>query len=586
MKQEWVVLHITDFHIADPASQHEHLRENFFREYLNDLVKVIQGHDITGKKQVDAIVITGDFINFGNRDGLAYAKFAHAQKIIDYLCEKLSVEIKAVLACNGNHDIDRDLEIAMDHANARKEFALFASKYGNGIVANYICRSNFVKTAFDAYALLLDSTINAKGENCPGSISDTEIDEIMDQVRNAGLNDGQLLIVAAHYPTCPYVAADAPFDDSNQDWNAEHMWLSAHPIYARLKKTSNVPVLWLSGDIHRQDHIIEEPIHTVVTGRLGTASGGMASQVRRQARIILVPRKGESRSWLCEFVPSGHRDQAQIGNWQIKEQEPLVLSRRVEQKSNTTNQPIAEPAPVSITLQQEPFDASALLSSKCSPVELLSGELQGAIVGAIAYKKLYSLGRFATSNAESTMAWIPMGALLDQGELLSSLVTQMAKEVKKELADIEPRNPIIIGLDSWGAILASQVSVMTGVKNFCIAGRAKGLTHTASERISETVRNGVLGCDLIILISDVIGTGMSLKGVHNDLSERMSEKQKRQVKWTLLSVICDDRYDRKSNLCFAHANITACKDMRMPILKNDELPSESVLPADISFIRH
>lgn len=586
MKQEWVVLHITDFHIADPASQHEHLSENYFREYLDDLVRVVQKHDFIGKKQVDAIVITGDFINFGNRDGLAHAKFVHAKKIIDYLCGKLGVDKKSVFACNGNHDIDRHLECAGNHTEARKEFALFTSEYGNGIMESNNHLTRLVKTTFDAHALLLDSTNNAKKKNRPGLISEAEINEIMEQVRSANLNDGELLIVASHYPTCSFVAADAPFDDSNQDWSAEHMWSSAYPIYARLKKTSNVPVLWLSGDIHRHDYIIEEPIHTVVTGRLGTASGGMASQVRRQARIILVPKKGESRSWLCEFAPSGHRDQAQIGNWQIKEQEPLVLSRRIEQKSNTTNQPIAEPAPVSITLQQEPFEASTLLSSKCSPVELLSGELQGAIVGAIAYKKLYSLGRFATSNAESTMAWIPMGALLDQGELLSSLVTQMAKEVKKGLADIEPDNPIIIGLDSWGAILASQVSVMTGVKNFCIAGRAKGLTHTASERISETVRNGVLGCDLIILISDVIGTGMSLKGVHDDLSERMSEKQKRQVKWTLLSVICDDRYDRKSNLCFAHTNITACKDMRMPILKNDELPSESVLPADISFIRH
>jgi hypoxanthine phosphoribosyltransferase len=179
-----------------------------------------------------------------------------------------------------------------------------------------------------------------------------------------------------------------------------------------------------------------------------------------------------------------------------------------------------------------------------------------------------------------------MGALLDQGELLSSLVTQMAKEIKKELTNFVPNNAVVIGLDSWGAILASQVSVMTGVKNYCIAGRAKGLTHTASERISETVRNGVVECDLIILISDVIGTGMSLKGVYDDLSEKMTPEQKEQVKWTLLSVICDDRYDRQSNLCFAHTNMTACKDLRMPILKNDDLPSESVLPADITFIRH
>lgn len=585
MRQEWVVLHITDFHIADPNSTHEHLREKFFREYLNDLVDAIKRHEIIGKKPVDTIVITGDFINFGNRDGLARTNFAHAKKVIDHLCDKLGVGKKAVFACYGNHDVDRDLESMGKHTEARNEFTSFADDYGNAsgeIHGNY---ANLVKTAFGTHTLLLDSTFNAGGKNRPGQISDAEIDEIMERLRLANLDSGELLIIASHYPTCSYVAAGAPFDESNPEWSADHMWSSAYPIYARLNKATNVPVLWLSGDIHRQDYIIEKSIHTVVTGRLGAASGAMTSQVRRQARIILVSKEGNSRSWLCEYVPSGHRAQAQIGDWQLSEQTPHMLSPRTEQASSTVNQPVAEPTSVAMPMPQQGQDAPIPSYSECPPVELLSVELQGAIVGAIANKKLYSLGRFSTSKTESTMAWIPMGALLDQGELLSSLVTQMAKKVKKELADIKPDNPIIIGLDSWGSILASQVSVMTGIKNFCIAGRAKGLTHTAPERISETVRNGVLVCDLIILISDVIGTGMSLKGMYDDLTEEMSEKQKKQVEWILLSVICDDRCDRKSNLCFAHTNITACKDLRMPILKNDGLPSESVLPADISFIR-
>jgi hypothetical protein len=308
MKQEWMVLHITDFHISDSASQQEHLRENFFREYLDDLTKVIKEHDVIGPKAIDVIVITGDFINHGNLGGLAHVKFEHAKKVIAYLCEKLGIEKRSVFVCNGNHDIDRDLEMSGKLADARNEFTLFSGEYGNGPVANSLCRSKLVKTTYGAYALLLDSTINAGGKNRPGSITEIETDEIMDQVRMAEIKDGELLLVAAHYPTCPFVAADAPFDDLNQDWNAEHMWLSAHPIYKRLKKTSNVPILWLSGDIHRHDYIIEKPIHTVVTGRLGAASGAIATQVRRQARLVVMTSNGESRSWLCEFVPSGHRD--------------------------------------------------------------------------------------------------------------------------------------------------------------------------------------------------------------------------------------------------------------------------------------
>lgn len=587
MSKEWVVLHITDFHISDPASITEHLRENYFREYLDKLVNAIRKHDVIGKKLVDAIVITGDFINYGNKGGLANARFIHAKKVIDYLCKKLDFDLKLVFVCNGNHDVDHDLEVAGDQAGARKEYESFISDFGNGARGeNDVCRSNLVKTTLGAHVLLIDSTLGAKGENCPGIISAAEIDEVVAKVRNAELSKGELLIVASHHPAFPFVTPDAPFDESKTDWPEKHIWRSANPLYLRLKDSlqEKGSVLWLSGDIHRDDYIIEGPMHSVVTGRLGTDTG-RASHVRRQARVILLTQQGESRSWICEFVPLGHNDQAQTGGWQVSEKPPMVYGQS-EQKLKAESSPIAELSPVSMSTQQLHVEKNDFPTSKCNQVSLLSDELQETILSSIEKKELYIIGRFATSETESTMAWIPMSALLDQDELLSALVTAMAKEVKKEVADTKADNPIIIGLDSWGAILASQVSVMTGVKNFCIAGRAEGMHHSASERISNTVKAGVLGCDLIILISDVIGTGNALKGVYDALSKGMSEKQKEQAKWSLLSVICDDKHDRKCNLHFAHINMTACKDLRIPILLNDDLPSEAILPADISFVRH
>lgn len=87
--------------------------------------------------------------------------------------------------------------------------------------------------------------------------------------------------------------------------------------------------------------------------------------------------------------------------------------------------------------------------------------------------------------------------------------------------------------------------------------------------------------DLIVLITDVIGTGRSIRHVHDKLSENMSDKQKIRAKWIVLSVICDEHHCRGDTLAFVNYNATVCKDLRMPILSDDMLPSVEILPPDI-----
>lgn len=580
MNKEWGILHLTDFHIADANATEEHLREGFFREYIDDLVRAIREHGEIGGKAIDAIVITGDFVDRGNLNN-----FSHAEKIIQHLCEKLGISTTNVFMCNGNHDIDRNLETTNDHEGARKEYKHFCSTFGNRSATKENSRFSLVTTDFQTHMLLIDSTIGSNGVDRPGIISATEIDDIMAAIRSPVLGQSDLLVVASHHPTCPYVSVDAPFDESNTNWREQHLWENAYPLYSRLISNVESPVLWLSGDIHRPAHVIEGSMQSVVTGRFGTATNNTPSQIKRQGRVLFISSAGESQSWLCEFVPPGHTDQAQLGHWTISEQSPEThtkSARRTSRSSAHLNTPQA------VAVTSAPFCAeisTPVTSSMAGSVQLLSELLQDMLLHAIANERLYSLGRYSTSEFESTLAWIPMGSLLDQGELLSSVITKMTQWVKKQLIDEEAINPVIIGVDSWGAILASQITAMTGIRNYCVAGRVGGITHSASERIRDTVQSGVVNCDLIILVSDVIGTGKSLNRIHDELSEKMSEEQKQKIKWSLLSVICDEDCQRENNLNFAYTNATACKDLRMPILRNDQLPNESVLPADISFIR-
>lgn len=581
MSKEWGILHLTDFHIADANGIGEHLRECFFREYIDDLVKALREHGEIGNRAIDAIVITGDFVDRGK-----LGNFAHVEKIISYLCNKLDLSTARVFVCNGNHDIDRDLEIGNDHDGARENFKQFSASFGNQLALSENNRFALVKTDFKTHMLMLDSTIGSSGIDRPGNIEFAEIDTILEAIRSSLPESDELLVVASHHPACPYVAVDAPFDELSTNWQEQHVW-QAYPLYARLVQNISSPILWLSGDVHRPAYVIEGVMQSIVTGRFGTSTSGTLSQIKRQGRVIHIDSNGESQSWLCEFVPPGHSDQAQLGYWEVTEQQPETHTRPTRRPTNSLLQLNAQ----SSLIQPAACSSSSAIHSlpvALPPginVQLFSELLQEMILDSIAKERLYSLGRYSTSEIESTLAWIPMGSLLDQGELLSSVITKMVQWVKKQLIDEDAENPVIIGVDSWGAILASQITAMTGIRNYCVAGRVGGITHSASERIRETVQSGVADCDLIILVSDVIGTGKSLNRIHDELSEKMSEEQKQKIKWSLLSVICDEDCQRDSNLNFAYTNATACKDLRMPILRNDQLPNESVLPADISFVR-
>lgn len=580
MSKDWQILHLTDFHIGDPNAPAEHLREGFYREYIDGLVKCIRSEPLL-QTPVDAAVFTGDFVDRGQ-----LSHFKHAETVIRHLCDCLSITSDAVFVCNGNHDIDRELEKANKCEDARRSFDSFAKGLCGGAAISESGRARFVRTKQGAYGLMVDSTLGANGEDRAGTISTEEVDEMISLVRAQNISKDQILIVASHHPPNAALRVNGPFDETDSQWFEKHIWAFGHPLLTRLQDIASGPVLWLSGDIHKEAYVIDSAVHSVVTGRFGCSTAGGKSQVRRQARIIGVPALGDSYSWLFEYVPQGHVDHAQDGKWEKRFRKPEKHTRPSEEvlihPAGTVVGTTAKALGASVEQKQ---GAERVVGALEGQLHLLSRKLQDEMMAVIAEEELYSLGRFVTSPAESTLGWISIGTLLDQEEFLVSAISEMAKWLTKLVTDEKPDEPVIIGIDSWGAILASQLSVTTGVRNFCVAARARGITHSASERISDTVRDAVARSDFIVLISDVIGTGRSLLHVFNELSERMTPKQLGRAKWALLSVICDEQHNREHTLAFASYSATVCKDLRIPILTNDRLPNDDILPPDISFVR-
>ena len=69
--------------------------------------------------------------------------------------------------------------------------------------------------------------------------------------------------------------------------------------------------------------------------------------------------------------------------------------------------------------------------------------------------------------------------MLNSGDILSLVVHNFSKYIKNEilfnLNESERKdNTIILGADCWGAVLSSQVSVVTGINNIVYASRSGG----------------------------------------------------------------------------------------------------------------
>lgn len=572
MSKEWTILHLSDFHIDNPNGDTELLREGFYQRYIDGFKRALNDYSDTRNKPINAIVITGDFVNGGiNADN-----FAHAEKIIKYLCKVFNIEPMKVFTCNGNHDIDRALDEKNDFSGARHLYNEFARKFGNGNDTKHTKRYYLVSAGAGLHMLSIDSTLNAYGKSRPGDLTVTELDDIRNAIENQEIGNEDLLIVASHHPVYAFQSpfGPNPEPDQEEDWKTKHVWSSASRLFSWLYQNSPNPILWLSGDIHTQEQAQVGIIHAVVTGRFGTSIKSASTQARRHGRLITVSSSGNFKSWICQSEPKGYVDDQENEKWIVYPQNhPHSLIREHGDDSSAANHTKAsqlEDTPQKKTLPYEPRIFSELIQDK--------------IIETIKIERLYHLGRYATSDHKASLAWVPMGDLMNSDDIFPHVVLAQANHLNDFLVAEKIGNSIIVGIDSWGAILASQLSVITGIQNFCIAGRAGGSTHTSPERIGDALQSKMSKLEHVILVTDVIGTGSTLKCVHDDLCKKISSTKKQDIKWTVLSVICDEKQDRKETLGFAYSNMTACKNLRMPILLKESLPDTNILPTDISFM--
>lgn len=599
----WHILHLTDLHINDPNAPAEHLRTRYYKEYLQPLaVQVLRRLS----NPLDLLIITGDFVDRGRVDN-----FDHAQTVISYLADLLHISSERIIVCNGNHDVVRNKEEAGEYQAARQAYKDFAKKFANKNAVKENDRAALCKLGeglsclmIDA-TLVVDSTIIKPANDTPGDLTESEVDELMSWI--TALPEGEVLIIGSHYPVHDLMVRNAPFEEDEPNWANRHVWFRGAMLRERLLRWHAISrVVWLCGDIHKPVNIVHDGHCYISTGRLGTRTERFDSLIPRQARLIQLPKDGKTpRSLVIEYKPVGHHSQAQIGDWDskgesftlaqtiteaneleiIKEPETVTIpvtdeSRAEEQEASSTITSVSTPDPTHVPV----LNATGAIYTM--PVELISAELQQEIIKTITDLRIYYFGRFTTSQSEVSLSWVSIGPLLNEEGILSQVVSRMAdslRELVRIKEDEGMEKTVLIGFDCWGAVLASQLSVLTGTRNFCVALRAGGKHNVSAETVSQEVLEYIKDCETIVLVSDVVASGRSLRFLYDSVSEGLGEAEAQRLRWLALSIICDRIQSRQVDCCFLDKHLSTCVDLRMPVLPYDALPEESVLPSVISF---
>jgi len=559
----WQICHVTDLHVSDPSGTHEHLRRSFFEEYLNPLADQIRAK---ADGPVSVLVVTGDFVDkgdWGHRD--------HVRVVLDHFAARLDIPRSKVALCPGNHDLHREKDRAGSAAEARAGFESLAKEYMNGAAVKVSSRARLCRGASGLWCLMLDATLGSGGKNHPGTLEDGEVDELVGWVREVPKDD--LLVVGTHYPVPGQIADDAPFDDDDPEWGSKHIWTRGNVLRGRIAAwRGGSSTVWLCGDVHRTSHFISDAQHFITTGRLGSRTLKADSQLRRQARLLRVlpsgPIEDRVKSVVFQYELPGHLPQAQAGSWSATSPEFTQARRRS----------------VEFAATEAPRDEQATAVCEMKPaVEVIDSDLQDVVLEVVRRERLYRFGRFATSDTDVSLAWVSVGPLLNHEPMLSSVVKKMSVWLGRQIGGAESdqaANALLLGVDCWGAVLASQLSVVSGVPNFCVAARARGEHSVPQEGIDERLLGSIAGRHWVVIVSDVIATGRSLAFVRERIAAKVPIDS---VRWLALSIICDRENKRVVECEFIERIGTVCGELRMPVLAKDRLPDEGILPPEISF---
>lgn len=548
------ILHITDFHISDISSTDEKLRIAFYEEFVDGLVKEI--NDAFKITSVDYIFCTGDFVDRGK-----VGNFDHAKLVINYLASKLAAKDK-VSVCIGNHDYIMALDKDSKQIEARAAYYDFEKNF---LIGNELTKSDFyqIRKVDDSYVLIFDSTFGSLGSNKPSLLKDIQIDNVVSDVSKF-VESTKPLFVLSHYPMVTNQRSQQRLEEIG--WEDNHLWKSGSKIVERIfNKRHDSLTFWLFGDGHAPDFAsFNDFHHFLMTGMIGgnyvnptfKDKDGEVKAYHKHTEVKLILVNDDITINTISYKSKGNTFDPHTGEWK-----GAISKIRIEEN-------------LSVKVKEE--DKTPVVKPSDIKTELISDSVQKEIIETIKLRNLYSFNRFSTSEEDVSLGWVSIPKLLENRELFNRCIDKSIVWLKEDKKLILDKNTLLVGLDPWGSIFATQVSVREGVRNYCVATKDGGKHNVHFERIDalcdrlkdfKEVKN-------IIFFTDVVATGNTII----QLKKRLEQVLPNDVKWICVSIISDKNQKRVKNFDEFNLVGTLCSDLILPLIKKSELPDESILP--------
>jgi orotate phosphoribosyltransferase len=534
------ILHISDLHLNDiTVKSDEHLGEGLYESYIDEMCKKVNEKYALA----DAIIISGDFVDKGKIEN-----YDHAAKIIQRIHTNINSNDSKVGICIGNHDIKCTIEeadgVKKITSEDRSAYFSFSKKYAN-CLGKVFSNERFTisKIGDDILFLSIDSTLKRGEKNIPGIIEEDEFNVIVLELKKAKTTDTQLLIISTHYPSVHFY--DSPFP-TDQGWHEEHFWSTGEHLRNRInKEIKDINVLWLFGDTHQPAQMAMENNLYVMSGRFGTSVKAMPSTIiPRHAQIIHYKHSNDVEISVLNYLPKSHKDASQDGTWKFADSDSHKL-------------PMFQPE---------------LIVGHDSEIH----EFENMIIQKIISRDLYTFGRYVINSEEVSLGWVSINLLLNQRDILTPIIKNSKEWIIQKR--IYSEHLLIIGVDFWGTIIASNLSIMLSSNIICCASRGDLQHHTINLLLTDSKCSEILEkYDSILIITDVVATGRTIDKIHSLFEKNCSGKS--LPKFSAITVISDIRQEKKVNLNFLQSFGTFCGNLRIPIFKDSDLPPKDVMPA-------
>ena len=558
---------------------------------------------ISPAAKLDGIVFTGDLVNKAKLVNLP-----HAGDVLQHLCTRLALDRKRLIPCHGNHDFVLNVANTRRYAEAISPIEKFFKPFGNRVTDCQTPLGVLHEIETGVHVLTLDSLLDAPAGDAgkPGMPSAHE-DGVVEIVRQHVTSE-DVLIIASHYPLDDFNEASSRIE--------ERLWHGGRVLADRIGKLraeATGPSLWLSGDLH---YPLKPRSYGIFTCLLGGHFDGrpITKSLQKPAAVLFRVRAGSVNGDCVEVeLRQGHAQQQSGGQWWCSERMPFptVAARkkskaRVPTGTKPDTTPVRQLCDASQIAAGSPALASRVVAIErfedcLEPITGGAPTLETQILDTIAQERLYHLGRFETAENQVSLGWVSIGPLLagtpqhaiafsSSPPLLPLVISQMQQWLKTKVDELnipDDRSAVVLlGIDCWGAVISSQLSVMSGWRNFCIAGRGDGAHHTTFERVTPRVIREISAASLIVFVADVIASGHTIRHIHDDIMQKMPKGNgatKRKPNWLAAGVLCDELTERGSELDFLQSIGCACKVLRLPLITPKQLPDKHILPAILRF---